>query len=64
METINQRIAGELGARPEQVAAARGLAKHSKLSATEIVRESLQIAADIDVYTNNNIIVEELQCAK
>ncbi len=41
------------------VAAARGLVKHSTLSAAEIVRESLLIAADIDVYTNTNIVVEE-----
>ena len=42
------------------VAAARGMLKHSQLSAAEIVRESLAIAADIDIYTNTNIIVEEL----
>lgn len=42
------------------VAAARGLLKHSQLTASEIVRESLQIAADIDIYTNTNIIVEEI----
>ncbi len=41
-------------------AAARALVKHSELSAAEIVRESLGIAADIDVYTNHNILVEEL----
>ncbi|MCA9052909.1 MAG: ATP-dependent protease subunit HslV [Planctomycetaceae bacterium] len=41
-------------------AAARALVMHSALSAKEIVRESLQIAAGIDVYTNDNIIVEEL----
>ncbi|MEX2287484.1 MAG: ATP-dependent protease subunit HslV [Planctomycetaceae bacterium] len=46
------------------MAAARALARHSKLPATDIVRESLQIAAEIDVYTNDNIIVEELKCAK
>ena len=45
-------------------AAARGLAKHSKLSAAEIVRESLLIASEIDVFTNSNIVVEELSCAK
>jgi ATP-dependent HslUV protease, peptidase subunit HslV len=44
-------------------AAARALVKHSELSASEIVRESLQIAAGIDIYTNDNIIVEELPCA-
>ncbi|MFQ5730425.1 MAG: ATP-dependent protease subunit HslV [Planctomycetaceae bacterium] len=45
-------------------AAARALVKHSKLSSAEVVRESLRIAAEIDVYTNDNIIVEELPCAK
>jgi ATP-dependent HslUV protease subunit HslV len=42
------------------VAAARGLLKHSQLSAAEIVGESLAIAADIDICTNTNILVEEL----
>ncbi len=44
------------------VSAARALLKHSSLSAGEIVRESLQIAAGIDVYTNTNILIEELPC--
>lgn len=44
--------------------AARALVKHSDLSAGEIVRESLTIAAGIDVFTNDNLIVEELSCAK
>src|SRR6516164_6151113 len=44
------------------VAAARALLKHSSLSAVEIVREALGIAAGIDVYTNTNIMVEELAC--
>ncbi|QDV52409.1 ATP-dependent protease subunit ClpQ [Gimesia fumaroli] len=43
-------------------AAARALVGHSDLSAAEIVKTSLGIASDIDIYTNNNIIVEELQC--
>ncbi len=43
-------------------AAARALVGHSQLSAAEIVKTSLGIASDIDIYTNNNIIVEELQC--
>jgi ATP-dependent HslUV protease subunit HslV len=42
------------------VAAARMLIKHSQLSPTEIVRESLRAAADICIYTNHNIIIEEL----
>jgi ATP-dependent HslUV protease subunit HslV len=41
-------------------AAARALVKHSTLSAAEIVRQSLEIAAEIDVYTNQAILVEEL----
>ncbi len=45
-------------------AAARALIKHSNLSAAEIVKESLLIASQIDIYTNDNIIVEELKCAK
>ncbi|MHB8898134.1 MAG: ATP-dependent protease subunit HslV [Thermoguttaceae bacterium] len=44
------------------LAAARALADHSQLTAGEIVRTSLEIAAGIDVYTNRNITVEELAC--
>ena len=46
------------------VAAARALLAHSNLSAVEIVRTALTIAAGIDVYTNTNIMVEELACAE
>lgn len=42
------------------LAAARALVKFSVLSAADIVRESLQIASDICVYTNDHITVEEL----
>lgn len=45
------------------VAAARALLAHSELSAAEIVRKSLEIAAGIDVFTNDQIVVEELPCA-
>ena len=44
------------------IAAARALLKHSRLSAAEIVRQSLEIAAGIDIYTNANINVEEMEC--
>jgi ATP-dependent HslUV protease subunit HslV len=44
------------------VAAARALVAHSSLSAVEIVRAALTIAAGIDVYTNTNIVVEEMEC--
>jgi ATP-dependent HslUV protease subunit HslV len=44
------------------VAAARALVTHSNLGAGEIVRAALGIAADICIYTNQNIVVEELAC--
>lgn len=42
-------------------AAAQALLKHSHLSANAIVRECLQIAASICVYTNDRITIEELE---
>ncbi len=42
------------------LAAARALAQHSQLSARDIVQKSLEIAADICVFTNRNITVLEL----
>lgn len=42
------------------LAAARALLIHSTLSASEIVRSALEIAADLCIYTNRNIEVEEL----
>ena len=42
------------------LAAARALAANSDLSAKEIVQQSLEIAADICVYTNRNISILEL----
>jgi ATP-dependent HslUV protease, peptidase subunit HslV len=42
------------------IAAARMLLKYSNLSAAEIVKESLNVAADICIYTNNHITIEEL----
>ncbi|MNO91936.1 ATP-dependent protease subunit HslV [compost metagenome] len=43
------------------LSAARALKRHaSQLDAKDIVKESLLVASEICVYTNNNIIVEEL----
>src|SRR5688500_7778097 len=39
------------------LAAARALAEYSSLSAPEIARKALEIAADICIYTNRNITV-------
>jgi ATP-dependent HslUV protease, peptidase subunit HslV len=44
------------------LAAARALLSHTQLSAAEIVRESLMIAAGIDIYTSGQLTVEELPC--
>ncbi len=43
------------------LAAARALKVHSDLSAAEIVRRSLEIAADICIYSNQHITVLELE---
>ncbi len=42
------------------LAAARMLVKHSSLSTREVVDESLRTAAGICIYTNTNIVIEEL----
>jgi ATP-dependent HslUV protease, peptidase subunit HslV len=42
------------------LAAARTLVKHTQMSAPDIVRESLQTASEICIYTNSNITIEEL----
>jgi len=42
------------------LSAARALMKHTSLSAREVAEESMRIAGEICVYTNNEIVVEEL----
>ena len=42
-------------------AAARALLENTELSAQEIVEAGLNIAADICVYTNHNLVIEELE---
>ena len=42
------------------LAAARALMQHTSMSAAEIVRQSLEIAADICIFTNRNIQLVEL----
>ncbi len=42
------------------LAAARALIKETKLEPKEIVKRALNIAADICIYTNRNILIEEL----
>ena len=45
---------------PYAQAAALALIKNTKLSAMSIVKEALKIAGDIYVFTNQNIVTEEL----
>ncbi len=40
--------------------AAKALVDHSKLTAAEIVKESLKIAGEICIYTNNNHLIETI----
>ncbi len=53
-------IAGVGSGGPYAIAAARALLKHADLSAAQVVRAALEIAADLCIYTNRNIDVEEL----
>ena len=45
---------------PFALAAARALAAHTELDARTVAVEALNIAGDICIYTNRNIVVEEL----
>jgi ATP-dependent HslUV protease, peptidase subunit HslV len=42
------------------LAAAKALVKHTDLSTTDIVTESMHIASEICIYTNDRIVMEEL----
>src|SRR5512137_751037 len=45
---------------PYALAAARAMVRYSELTATEIARESIKIASEICIYTNDSITVEEI----
>ena len=45
---------------PYALAAARALIRHTNLGATEVVKEALNVAAGICVYTNREITIETL----
>ncbi len=45
---------------PYALAAARALAKHTPLGAREIVEESMRLAGEICIYSNDQIVIEEL----
>ncbi|MEK7306229.1 MAG: ATP-dependent protease subunit HslV, partial [Nitrospirota bacterium] len=46
---------------PYALSAARALVSHTDLDAATIAKTAILIAADIDIYTNKEIIVEELK---
>ena len=46
---------------PYAQAAARALAQNTELDARTIVEKALGIAADICIYTNRNLTIEELK---
>ncbi len=46
---------------PYAQAAARALLQNTQLEAREIVEKGLSIAADICVFTNHNLTIEELE---
>ena len=45
---------------PYALAAARALAKHTQMSAKEIVQEAMLLAGQICIFTNDQVVVEEL----
>jgi ATP-dependent HslUV protease subunit HslV len=45
---------------PYATAAARALLRHTSLSAREIAQEAMRIAGEICIYTNSNLVIEEI----
>jgi ATP-dependent HslUV protease subunit HslV len=46
---------------PYAQAAARALIENTQLDAENVVRKSLAIAAELCIYTNNQVVVETLE---
>lgn len=45
---------------PYALSAARALARHTELSARQIAEESMKIAGEICIYSNQNLVIEEI----
>jgi len=45
---------------PYAIAAARALVRYTELSARDVVQEAMKIAGEICIYTNSEILIEEL----
>ena len=66
---LDRYIIGQAGAKravaigsggPFALAAARALYNHTELDARAIAEAALNVAGDICIYTNRNIVIEEL----
>ena len=45
---------------PYALSAAKALMKNTKLTGKEVAKEALNIAAEVCIYTNHNIVIEEI----
>jgi len=45
---------------PYALSAARALLRHTDLSAKEVAQEAMKIASEVCIYTNSNLVIEEL----
>src|ERR1700682_4175819 len=45
---------------PFALSAARALSKHTQMTAAEIVKEAMRVAGEICIFTNEQVIIEEL----
>ena len=45
---------------PYAMAAARALLKHTKMSPRQIAQEAMELASQICLYTNSEVVIEEL----
>ena len=48
---------------PYALAAARALLDHSSLPSADVVDKAMRIAGSIDIYTNHEIVIEELKAS-
>ena len=56
----DDKIAGIGSGSAYAIASARALTRHCDLDPSQIVKTSMEIAAGICIYTNNNIIIEQI----
>ena len=61
--TLRPVAAGAAFAVVVALAAARALLLHSDLPAGEIAREAVRIASEICVFTNGNVVSEEIEAS-